>query len=264
MPTAEKATAIEQAKDWYQRSKGVVFTDYRGLKVKDMQALRANLRAKGGELHVIKNTLFRIAAGEDTDQLPAEFHNGPTAIAFFFENETECAKVLFDYAKVNKTFEVKGGFIAGKTFSAAQVESFSKLPPRDVLIAQVIGAIAAPLSNLVGVIEALYADPIRVIGAVADKVAKESPTAAASTSSAEVAAVPATVAEAPADVSAEAASEEPVAEEATEAGPAEVNAEAASEAAPAEEATVAESAPAEVEALADEAPTEESTNTPQE
>ena len=60
MPTAEKATAIEQAKDWYQRSKGVVFTDYRGLKVKDMQALRANLRAKGGELHVIKNTLFHM------------------------------------------------------------------------------------------------------------------------------------------------------------------------------------------------------------
>jgi len=174
VPTAAKSEAIEQAKEWYQRSKGVVFTDYRGLKVRDMQALRANLRSKGGELHVIKNTLFRLAAGSDTDLLPSEFHNGPTAIAFFFENETECAKVLFDYAKANKSFEVKGGFIAGKAFSTAQVESLSKLPSKEVLIAQVIGTIAAPLSNLVGVIEALYAEPIRVIGAVADKVAKES------------------------------------------------------------------------------------------
>lgn len=252
MPTAEKAKAIEQAKEWYQRSKGVVFTDYRGLKVKEMQALRSNLRAKGGELHVIKNTLFRIAAGADTDQLPAEFHNGPTAIAFFFENETECAKVLFDYAKANKSFEVKGGFIAGKTFSTTQVEAFSKLPSREVLLAQVIGAIAAPLSNLVGVIEALYADPIRVIGAVADKVAKESPAAPA--------AAPAAPAEEP---KAEAAAE-PAAEVTAEAANEEPAAEATAEEAPAEEAPAEETAPAEVEAPAEEAPTQESTETPQE
>jgi large subunit ribosomal protein L10 len=64
--------------------------------------------------------------------------------------------------------EIKGALLGGKPMNAAQVASFSKLPPRDVLIAQVIGTIAAPLSNLVGVVEALYADPIRTIGAVAD------------------------------------------------------------------------------------------------
>jgi large subunit ribosomal protein L10 len=175
MPTAEKARTIEQAKEWYAKSTGVVFTDYRGLKVKELQALRADLRKKGGEIHVLKNTLFLIAAGEDTAKLPADLHNGTTAFAFVYENEAEVAKALLDYAKSSKKLVVKGGFFGGKAIDAKGVETLSQLPPKEVLISQVIGLIASPLSNLVGVIEALYADPIRVIGAVADKVAEGSP-----------------------------------------------------------------------------------------
>lgn len=169
MPTADKARAIEQAAEWYSKATGVVFTDYRGLKVKEIQELRASLRKKGGEIHVIKNTLFRKAAGEDTDKLPAELHNGTTAFAFVYENESDVAKALLEYARTSKKLVVKGGFFGGKSLTAAEVETLSNLPPREVLLSQVIGAIAAPLSNLVGTIEALYADPIRTIGAVADK-----------------------------------------------------------------------------------------------
>ncbi len=175
MPTELKEQVVEKAKERYSRALGVVFTEYRGLKVKDIQGLRQNLKSKGGDLQVLKNTLFRLAAGSDVEQLPTEFHAGPTAVAFVYENEPDCAKALFDFAKTNKNLKVKGAYIGGKVFSADQVKSLSELPPREVLIAQVIGAVAAPLSNLVGVIEALYADPIRVIGAVADKVAEGSP-----------------------------------------------------------------------------------------
>ena len=171
MPTAEKAQTIEQAKEWYSKASGVVFTDYRGLKNKEIASLRNDLRKKGGELHVIKNTLFRKAVGDDTAQaLPTDLHNGTTAFAFVFENEADVAKALLDYARTSKKLVVKGGMFGGKALDAKQVEELSNLPPRDVLIAQVIGAIAAPLTTLVGTIEALYADPIRVIGAVADKV----------------------------------------------------------------------------------------------
>jgi large subunit ribosomal protein L10 len=175
MPTAEKAQMIEQAKDWYSRSIGVVFTDYRGLKVHEVQQLRRDLRKKGAEIHVLKNTLFRIAAGDDVAKMPIELHNGPTAVAFVFENETDVTKALLDYAKTNKNLKVKGGYFGGRALNAKEVETLSSLPPRDMLLAQLIGTIAAPLSGLVGVIEALYADPIRVIGAVADKVAESSP-----------------------------------------------------------------------------------------
>lgn len=170
MPTAEKARTIEQTKEWYSKASGVVFTDYRGLKVKEIQQLRADLRKKGGELHVVKNTLFRIAAGDDAAKLPDDLHNGTTAFAFVFENEPDVAKALLDFAKTSRKLVVKGGFFGGKSLTSKEVETLSELPPKEVLISQVIGAIAAPLTTLVGTVEALYADPIRVIGAVADKV----------------------------------------------------------------------------------------------
>lgn len=233
MPTAEKARTIEQAKEWYSKSVGVVFTDYRGLTVKEIQGLRADLRKKGGEIHVIKNTLFRLAAGADTENMPAELHNGTTAVAFVFENEAACAKTLLDYAKSSKKLVVKGGFFGGKAFNSKQVEQLSELPPRDVLISQVIGAIAAPLSNLVGVIEALYADPIRTIGAVADKVAEGAPVV--EEKPAEAPAAPAPAAEAP-------VAEAPAAE-------APVEAEASTESAPAADAEPAAAEPAADEAV---------------
>lgn len=169
MPTAEKAQTVDQAKEWYSKASGVVFTDYRGLKVHEIQQLRRDLRKKGAELHVVKNTLFRLAAGEDFEKLPTEFHNGTTAYAFVFENEAEVAKSLLDFARTSRKLVVKGGLFGGRAVSAAQVQAISELPPRDVLLAQVIGAIASPLTSLIGTIEALYADPIRTIGAVADK-----------------------------------------------------------------------------------------------
>lgn len=160
---------IEQAKEWYSKSSGVIFADYRGLSVKEMQGLRSNLRKQGAEIHVLKNTLFRIAAGEDVNTLPAEFHNGTTAYAYIFEDEAGCAKALLDFAKSSKKLVVKGGYFGGKAFTAKEVEALSTLPPRDVLISQVIGTIAAPLTQLAATIEAIYAEPIRTIGAVADK-----------------------------------------------------------------------------------------------
>ena len=169
MPTAQKEQSIDQASEWYSKSTGVVFADYRGLSVKEMQSLRSDLRKRGGEIHVIKNTLFRRAAVDVVDTLPAEFHNGTTAYTFVLENESDVAKALVDFARTSKKLTVKGGLFAGKAFDAAGVTALSELPPRDVLIAQVIGAIAAPLSGLVGTVEALYADPIRTIGAVSDK-----------------------------------------------------------------------------------------------
>lgn len=233
--TADKAQMIVRTQDWYAKSKGVVFTDYRGLTVKQVQKLRSDLRAKGGELHVIKNTLFQRAIGEDIEVLPDGLKGGPTAYAFLFENETECAKLLFDFANSTKKLVVKGAVFDKKPMTDKEIEAFSKLPARDVLIAQLIGAIAAPLSNLVGVIEALYADPIRVIGAVADKVAEGAPAPAPAPKAEEPAAAEAPVAEAVA------AAEAP----AEEAAPAEANAEAPTE--------VAEAPAAEVETPAEEA-----------
>ena len=169
MPTDAKAAVIETTREKYSRARGVLFTEYRGLKVKELQQLRKQLGEKGGELHVVKNTLFKIAAGEDGNLIPETLSSGPTAVTFMYENESECAKALMDFARTHKNLVVKGGLVSGKAIDGPRVEELSKLPPRDILIAQVIGVIAAPLTELVGVIEAIYADPIRTVYAVADK-----------------------------------------------------------------------------------------------
>jgi large subunit ribosomal protein L10 len=235
MPTPHKAQVIDQAEDWYSRSQGIVFTDYRGLTVKEFQNLRKQLRAKGGEIHVVKNTLFRRAAGDDIEKIPAEYHNGTTAVAFLFENESEGSKVIADFATSSKKLIIKGGFYGGKVFDAKGVEKISKLPSKDVLIAQVIGTIVAPITQLVGTIESIYATPIRTIFAVADKANEGVPQAAAPEVVAET---PAAVVEAEVPAEAEAAAEAPV--EAEAAVEAEATSEATSEAPASEEAPATE------------------------
>ncbi|MBS1721369.1 MAG: 50S ribosomal protein L10 [Armatimonadetes bacterium] len=237
MPTAEKASVIEQTKAKYQKSAGVLFTEYRGLKVSDIQDLRKQLKAKGGEFSVVKNTLFKLAAGDDAASFPEDMTSGPTAIAFLYENESECAKVLSDFAKTHKALVLKGGFIAGANYDAKQVDALAKLPPKEVLIAQVIGTIVAPLTNLVGTIEAIYAQPIRTIYAAADELG-----AAPSESKKE-------------EPPAETPVEEPVAE-----APAEAAAEPAAEATPESEETAATTS----EPTAEEAPTPEGEPAPEE
>ena len=147
----------------------MVFTDYRGLKVHEIQALRVSLRETGGEYHVVKNTLLRIALGDDVSLLPEELHNGPTATAFIFREEPACAKLLVKFAKDHKGLEIKGGFLDGKALSSADVEAFSKLPSRQELLSMLVGLVQAPIANVVGTINEMLVGPIRVIAAIADK-----------------------------------------------------------------------------------------------
>ncbi|MBV6503340.1 MAG: 50S ribosomal protein L10 [Fimbriimonadales bacterium] len=169
MPTPAKSALIDRATEWYGKSVGVIFTDYRGLSVRDMQELRKSLRQAGAEYRVVKNTLFRIAVGDDIAKFPAEFHNGTTATAFIFQEETACAKALTDFKKTHPTFSIKGGFVQGRALSAAEVEAFAKLPGKKELLAQIVGVMAAPISNVVGIMNELLAAPIRLVAAIEEK-----------------------------------------------------------------------------------------------
>lgn len=174
MPTAQKASVVSQTQRWFGDATGIIFTEYRGLGVDEIQTLRKKLRETGAEYHVIKNTLFRIAVGDLASELPAEFHNGPTATAFLFRDEPACAKVIVDFLKDHKALVVKGGYIEGKVMNASDIEALAKLPSREQLLSQIVGLVAAPMSNLVGVLQEIIASPIRVIGAIEEKVSSGS------------------------------------------------------------------------------------------
>ncbi len=169
MPTAQKAEIIAKAKKWYNDSTGLIFTDYRGLDVPSLQTLRSTLRDTGGEFHVVKNTLLRQAMGSDVDQLPEEFHNGPTATLFIFKDEPSCAKALVKFAKTNKGLEIKGGVIDGKPMTADQINELSKLPTKEELLSMIVGLVAAPMSNVVGALNEIIVGPIRCIDAIIEK-----------------------------------------------------------------------------------------------
>jgi large subunit ribosomal protein L10 len=167
IPTAEKEQAIQELSDLIGRSKGAILTDYRGFTVSEITELRKRLREKGAVYHVVKNTLFKraIQDGEGLNQ----YLEGPTAIAFALEDPVAPTKALLDFIKEKKKGEVKAGYIEGVVYTEPQVDALSKLPPRDVLIAQVVGAIQSPLTSLVGTLDGIISNFVRTVQAVADK-----------------------------------------------------------------------------------------------
>jgi large subunit ribosomal protein L10 len=147
----EKAQLIDSLQEIFSKCSVGVLTDYRGLTAAKMTELRRKFREASVEYRVVKNTLARFAAERaGKDELVGLFE-GPIAIAFGYGDITEPAKALAAYieeAKVEMT--VKGGFLPDRMLSAEEVETLSKLPSRDILLARVVGGIKSPLTALVG------------------------------------------------------------------------------------------------------------------
>ena len=169
MPTAEKVATVEKAQKWYEDSVGLIFTDYRGLSVPEMQELRGSLRSAGAEFRVVKNTLFRLAVGEKMQEWPEEFHSGPTAAVYILSDESACAKALVAFAKKHRALQIKGAYLDERVLSAEELVAFSSLPTRQELLGIIAGLVAAPMTDIVCVLHEVLAEPVRAIGAIAEK-----------------------------------------------------------------------------------------------
>jgi large subunit ribosomal protein L10 len=147
----KKAQVIDSLQDVFSRCSVGVLTDYRGLTAANMTELRRQLRKAGIEYRVVKNTLARFAAERAGKDELAGFFEGPVAIAFGYGDITEPAKALAAYIQASKLeMTVKGGFLPDRVLSSEEVETLSKLPSREILLARVVGGIKGPLSALVG------------------------------------------------------------------------------------------------------------------
>ena len=133
-------------------AKAAVLSDYCGLNVQEISDLRGMLRKADVELHVVKNTLARRAV-ESTHLKPlAEYVKGPTAIALTIDDAVGMAKVLADYARKEPKLDIRAGIVEGRVLTAEQIVQVAELPSREVLLAQMLGAMQNPLSGLVGVL----------------------------------------------------------------------------------------------------------------
>lgn len=169
MPTASKAATVEEIKEKLSSSSAVIMTDYRGLTVKEMQALRSKLREAGGDVKVYKNTLTELALRElELPEMP-ELLQGPTLFTFAGEDPVAPAKAIMDFAKDHKQLEVKGAFIESRVVGADQVKALASLPSREVLVGQVLGLLVSPISNLMRVMNGPAAAFTRALNAVAEQ-----------------------------------------------------------------------------------------------
>lgn len=167
IPTAEKAAIIEAVSKLLARSKGAILTDYRGLTVAEITDLRRRLREQQAEYHVVKNTLFRRALPDPEPLEP--FLEGPTAVAFALEDPVGPTKVLLDFIREKRKAALKVGFIEGRIFDERQLAELSRLPPRPVLLGQVVGAIQSPISGLVFTLQGVLSNLVYTLQAIVDR-----------------------------------------------------------------------------------------------
>jgi large subunit ribosomal protein L10 len=154
-PRPEKVAVVDEVRGRLADAEGTILTEYRGLTVAEMALLRQALAAVGGDYKVYKNTLVRLAvAGGPHEQL-TDFLTGPTGIAFVSGEISAVAKALRDFSRTYPALLLKGGQHGEGLLTAADVASLADLPPRDVLLARVAGAFAAPMQQLAGLLEAL-------------------------------------------------------------------------------------------------------------
>ncbi|MDX6592093.1 MAG: large subunit ribosomal protein [Gaiellales bacterium] len=165
MQREEKREIVERLVTQIKESKALIVTDYRGLTVTQTAEIRNALREAGASFHVAKNTLARLAAEQAERPTLVEFLEGPTAIAFIADDPVPAAKKLSEVARQTRILAVKGGVMNGHTLTADQVRQLGELPPRDVLLSQVVGAIAGPMQNTVGVLAAPLRDVVAVLDA---------------------------------------------------------------------------------------------------
>ena len=214
----DKEQIVKELADRLKSSQNLLVADYRGLTMPEIDELRTKLLESGARFSVVKNTLTRRAAEEAGVKDLLDLIDGPTAIAFIDAegDPAAAAKILNDTARAHDVLVIRGGLLEGDTVSDVEVKRLATLPPADVVRAQLAGAVAGPLTTVVGLFTAPLRDLVNVLDARITQLQEQGET------------VPEPEAEAPA--------EEPAAEAET------TEPEAAVEEAPAEEAPAEEPA----------------------
>jgi large subunit ribosomal protein L10 len=167
MDRTEKEKVVADLAERLRETESLIVADYRGLTNAQLGDLRTKLRDSGARFTVVKNTLTRRAAEEAGTEALLALLDGPTALAFVESDgdPVAVAKALADAAKDTKVLALRGGLLSGQTLSGADVEELAKLPAPDVVKAQLVGAIVAPLTQLAGLLAAPLRDLVGLIDA---------------------------------------------------------------------------------------------------
>ena len=148
-----------------ERSHAAILTDYHGLNVAQITQLRNDVREANGAYCVTKNTLIKLAMQRAGLSAPEEWFEGPIAIGFCFDQVPAIAKAITDFADESEILTIKGALLGDQAIGKERVKALASLPPIEVLQAQVLGTLTAPMSGLISVLNGLLAGLLGVLDA---------------------------------------------------------------------------------------------------
>ena len=173
MSTPRKVENVAELTAKFQKAQATLVADYRGLTVAEITTLRKKLRETGAEVIVAKNTLALIAAKETGGGALEPLLTGPTALAFAYDDAAKTAKAINDYNKGPKKLVVRGGLLGNALLGADALDQVASLPTRQQVLAQIVGAVSAPVSGVVGVLNAAITNVLYVVQARIDQIGGE-------------------------------------------------------------------------------------------
>ena len=167
MQRSEKERVVEQLAERLRSTETLMVADYRGLTMPEIDELRSRLLEAGARFTVVKNTLTKLAAEQAGTTDVLELIDGPTAIAFLEADgdPVAVAKVLNETSRAHDVLVIRGGVVEGTVVGDAEIKRLATLPPADVLRAQLVGAVAAPLTTVVGLFTAPLRDLVGILDA---------------------------------------------------------------------------------------------------
>ena len=152
---ARKVEVVDEVKTRMRAATASIVSEYRGLTVAELAELRGALAAAGGDYKIFKNTLVRLAIDGGEYQPLSEYLSGPSALTFVQGDISAVAKALRDFSRTNPLLVIKGGLADGSLLSPGDLAALADLPPREVLLARLAGALAAPMQQMAGLLQAL-------------------------------------------------------------------------------------------------------------
>ena len=150
-----KVEVVDEVKTRVSAATASIVSEYRGLTTAELAELRTTLAAAGGDYRIFKNTLVKIAIDGGEYQPLEQYLSGPSALTFVQGDISAVAKALRDFARNNPLLVIKGGLADGSLLSPGDLSALADLPPREVLLARLAGAIAAPMQQMAGLLQAL-------------------------------------------------------------------------------------------------------------
>ena len=165
----QKEELVSNITETIEKSKSIIFIDFRGLSVTDTQKIKKDLRENGVQYKVLKKRLFDRAAKDAGLEVVTSGTEGQLAVAFSLEDEVVAAKILHDSLKKHETATVQGGILEGKQLTEAEVVSLAKLPSKQELLAKMVGSIKSPISGFVQVLSGNTRGLVVALKAIAEQ-----------------------------------------------------------------------------------------------